>query len=139
MVIIILFTLVIIAVGNMVTMSSFSTSLSNNITMFTRYMSALSDDLKRYRTITWLMDYWKDNAADLVTEDGRMDDKGNIDDILKALSEKESADITPEEASSLSPEDQKRFPKPMIQTELYLERKGLKLYCPKSILKIRRI
>ncbi len=137
--IIILFTLVIIAVGNMVTMSSFSTSLSNNITMFTRYMSALSDDLKRYRTITWLMDYWKDNAADLVTEDGRMDDKGNIDDILKALSEKESADITPEEASSLSPEDQKRFPKPMIQTELYLERKGLKLYCPKSILKIRRI
>ena len=109
LVIIFLFTIVIIAVGNMVTMSSFSTSLSGNISMFNSYMSTLADDLGRYRSITWLMDYWKDNAGTLVTEDGRMDAGGNIDDILEALSEKEASDITPEEASSLSAADQKRF------------------------------
>ena len=108
-VIIVLFTIVIIAVGNMVTMSSFSTSLSNNVTMFTRYMTALSDDLGRYRSLTWLMDYWKENADTLVSEDERMDDKGNIDDILKALSVNEAADVTPEGAASLSLEDQRRF------------------------------
>ena len=109
LVIIALFTIVIIAVGNMVTMSSFSTSLSNNITLFTNHMSTLSGELESYRSITWLMDYWKDNAASLVTEDGRMEAKGNIDHILKALSEEDAEDITAEEASSLSPEDQRRF------------------------------
>ncbi len=109
LVIIVLFTIVIIAVGNMVTMSSFSTSLTNNLTMFTNYMSELSDDISKFKTITWLMDYWKENADTLVTEDGKMDEKGNIDDILKTFSKKEAADITPEEISSLSPEDQKRF------------------------------
>ena len=109
LVIIALFTIVIIAVGNMVTMSSFSTSLSNNIPLFTNHMSTLSGELESYRSITWLMDYWKDNAASLVTEDGRMEAKGNIDHILKALSEEDAEDITAEEASSLSPEDQRRF------------------------------
>ncbi|MBR2186920.1 MAG: SpoIIE family protein phosphatase [Lachnospiraceae bacterium] len=109
LVIIILFSVVIIAVGNMVTMSSFSTSLSNNVTMFIDYMSDLSDDLEEYRSITWLMDYWRENADTLVTKDERMDEKGNIDDILESLSEEDVEDITAEEASSLSPKDQRRF------------------------------
>ena len=99
--IIILFSVVIIAVGNMVTMSSFSTSLSNNITMFINYMSDLSDDLEEYGSITWLMDYWRENANTLVTKDERMDEKGNIDDILgeerlESLLSEVSPEDTPE-------------------------------------------
>ncbi len=45
-VIIILFTLMTIAVGNMITMSSFSTALNSNMEMFEYYMDSLGGQFK---------------------------------------------------------------------------------------------
>ncbi len=108
-IIIVLFTLVTIAVGNMVTMSSFSTSLSSNITLFEYYLEMLIDNIEEYQAFYWLLDYWRDNASDLVAEGIGSKDPGEIDDILKKLSKKTVNEVTPEDAASLSPEDQKRF------------------------------
>lgn len=47
-VIVVLFTLMIIAVGNMITMSSFSTALDSNMDMFNYYLETLGDNLNEY-------------------------------------------------------------------------------------------
>ena len=64
-IIIALFTLVTIAVGNMVTMASFSTALESNMTIFTSLMEYIIEDMESYESMPWLMKYWKENAGTL--------------------------------------------------------------------------
>ncbi|MCR4589486.1 MAG: PP2C family protein-serine/threonine phosphatase [Lachnospiraceae bacterium] len=109
LVIVVLFTLVIIAVGNMITMSSFSTALSSNITMFQYYMDNLSDNLEEYRSLTWLMDYWRDNSDELMEDPQIFNDLDYVDDLLLLFSKDSVDEVTKEEVESLSPEEQKRF------------------------------
>lgn len=85
-VIVILFTLMTIAVGNMITMSSFSTALDSNMSMFTFYLETLGDNLNEYQSLSWLMDYWKANSEALVTEEDQIKRVDNIDEILKKFS-----------------------------------------------------
>ncbi|WP_051688498.1 PP2C family protein-serine/threonine phosphatase [Butyrivibrio sp. AE2032] len=108
-VIIILFTLMTIAVGNMITMSAFSTSLNSNMKMFEKYMDSLGDNLNEYKSLTWLMDYWKANSESMITEDDMIKKVDDIDEILDKLSKKRGADILPEEAESLTSEEQLDF------------------------------
>ena len=108
-VIIILFTLITLEVGNMVTMASFSTALSGNINMFGEYLGALSDELDDYKAVTWFIDYWRDNTEELVKDKAALQNRQGIGDILKKLSRESIRDITAEDAESLSKEEQKRF------------------------------
>ena len=108
-VIIILFTLITLAVGNMVTMASFSTALSGNISMFGDYLNALSDELDDYKATTWFIDYWRDNTEELVKDKAALQKRERIGDILKKLSRESVRDVTAEDAESLSEEEQKRF------------------------------
>ncbi len=108
-IIIVLFALVTMAVGNMVTMASFSTALSTNMTMFENYMDTLASYMDEYRSLTWLMDYWKDNAESLQEDELLLSGKVDIDDILDDLSKETAKDITEKEAGSLPAEDQRRF------------------------------
>ncbi len=85
-VIVILLTLMTIAVGNMITMSSFSTALDSNMSMFTFYLETLGDNLNEYQSLSWLMDYWKANSEALVTEEDQIKRVDNIDGILKKFS-----------------------------------------------------
>ena len=107
--IIILFTLVTIAVGNMVTMASFSTALHANMYLFEYYMEGLEDVMGEYKAMTWLLDYWKGNADEWVRDRTAYEEAEPIDDILSRLSKKRAEGITQEEAEALSAEDQKRF------------------------------
>ena len=106
-VIIVLFSFLVIAVGNMITMSSFSTALSGNLSMFEIYMNNLGDDFKEYKAITSLMDYWYENGNDLVTEDSTLVDNDDAGTVLAKLSKKELYEVTDEEFETLSPEDKK--------------------------------
>ena len=108
-IIIVLFTIVTLEVGNMVTMASFSTALSTNMTMFENYMDTIASNMGNYKALTWLMDYWRDNADDLLEDESVFKKKDNIDDILDKLSKETAMDITATEADSLPAEDQKRF------------------------------
>ncbi len=108
-VIIILFTLITLAVGNMVTMASFSTALSGNMSMFQDYLSALSDELDDYKAATWFIDYWRDNTAELLKDKSALQKRERIGDILKKLSRESVREVTAEDAESLSKEEQKRF------------------------------
>ncbi len=108
-VIIILFTLMTIAVGNMITMSSFSTALNSNMEMFEHYMDTLGENLNEYKSLSWLMDYWKANSASMISEDGMIKKVDNIDEILEKLGANRGADILPEQAMGLTPEQQLDF------------------------------
>ncbi len=108
-VIIILFTFMTIAVGNMITMASFSTALNSNMEIFEYIMDTLGDNLNEYKSLSWLMDYWKTNAASMVTDDGKTKTVDNIDDILEKLSVDRGADILSEDADSLTPKEQLNF------------------------------
>lgn len=108
-VIIILFTLMTIAVGNMITMSSFSTALNSNMEMFEAYMNSLGDNLKDYKSLSWLMDYWKANSEAMLNEDGKVKKVDDIDEILKKFSVRRGADVLPEQAERLTSEEQLDF------------------------------
>ena len=107
--IIVLFTLVTMAVGNMVTMASFSTALHANMFLFEYYMEGLEDVMGEYKAMTWLLDYWKGNVDEWVRERTVYEEAEPIDDILSRLSKKRAEGVTQEEAEALSAEDQKRF------------------------------
>ncbi|MBO6137496.1 MAG: PP2C family protein-serine/threonine phosphatase [Lachnospiraceae bacterium] len=107
--IIVLFTLVTIAVGNMVTMASFSTALNANLYLYEYYMGNLEDIMGEYKALSWLMDYWKGYADNWAKEETVYKEAQAIDDILTRLSKKSARDVTPEEAAALPEEDQKRF------------------------------
>ncbi len=108
-IIIVLFTLVTIAVGNMVTMSSFSTALSSNMALFSIYMENLGDTVEAYKTMNWLIDYWRDNSKTLIKKGIGKESDDDIDDILKQLSRVYPKDVTEEDITKLSPEQQERF------------------------------
>ncbi len=108
-IIIVLFTLVTVAVGNMITMASFSTALSSNMTSFVYIMENMIDNMDDYRSLPWLMDYWKDNADLPFSEGGTDDLSDEIDGILKKLSKEDVRDVTSRETESLSEEEQKIF------------------------------
>ncbi len=108
-IIIVLFTLVTVAVGNMITMASFSTALSSNMTSFVYIMENLIDDMDDYRSLPWLVDYWKDNAGLPFSEGGADDLSDEIDGILKKLSKEDVKKVTSRETESLSEEEQKIF------------------------------
>lgn len=108
-VIVILFALMTIAVGNMITMSSFSTALDSNMDMFTFYLESMGDNLNEYKSLSWLMDYWKANSQDMITEEGRIKKVDNIEEILEKLSKSRGADVTIEEAKGLDPSEQLEF------------------------------
>ncbi|MBQ7615180.1 MAG: PP2C family protein-serine/threonine phosphatase [Butyrivibrio sp.] len=107
LVITLLFSLLVVAVGNMITMSAFSTALSGNLSMFEIYMQTVADEFGYYDCISAMMDYWHDNADYLVTEDKTLVNNADTDAILKSLSKKKIEDITDEEFCALSPENQK--------------------------------
>ena len=109
LIIIILFTIVTLAVSNMVTMASFSTALSGYMYMFADYMENLADGVKEYESLTWLMDYWLDNSDELIKDGIGTVTPDPIDDILEDFSKSSAKEVTGEESASLSPEDQKRF------------------------------
>ncbi len=67
------------------------------------------DSLSEYKSLSWLMDYWKANSASMITEDGRIKKVDNIDEILEELSANRGADILPEQAEGLAPEQQLDF------------------------------
>ena len=108
-VMIVLFTLLTLAVGNMITMSAFSTSLDGNVSMFTYYISTLSDRLEEYKSLTWLMDYWKDNVEELLTDDNQFIETGDIKDVLKKLSRDNTLDVTEEDIGLLTEDEKKTF------------------------------
>ena len=108
-VMIVLFTLLTLAVGNMITMSAFSTSLDSNVSMFDHYMLTLADRIGEYKSLTWLMDYWKENAKELVTEDDRLVETGDLQDVLNKLSKSTSLEVTGEELDSLTDDEKKTF------------------------------
>ncbi len=110
-VITILFTLVVFSVKNMITMASFSTSLTNKITSFDICCDYLADVLIEYKSLPWLLDYWKGNA-DAIKNDERS--SLTLDDIqpqLTRLGHAMPTEVTVEEAMSMSPEDQLLFAK----------------------------
>ena len=103
------FMLMTIAVGNMITMSSFSTSLSGNMESFEYLMLTLGDNLTSYKTMSWLMDYWKEHADEMVTEDDQLVETDSMLPILSNFSKNSASDVTVEEVESLFPEDQFTF------------------------------
>ena len=108
-IIIVLFTLVTIGVGNMVTMASFSTSLGSNMTIFSSIMEYIIESMKEYESLPWLLDYWTDNAETLFSTENGPAPEGDVNDILKRLSKTTPEEITVEEAKKLSPEEQREF------------------------------
>ncbi len=108
-IIIVLFTLVTVAVGNMITMASFSTALSSNMTTFVYIMENLIDGMDDYRSLSWLVNYWKENTDLPFTEDNSEALADDIEEILKKLSKEDPRDVTLREAESLSEEEQKTF------------------------------
>ena len=117
---IILFTLVTVAVGNMVTMASFSTSLGNNMTIFKSMMEYIIESMKEYESLPWLMDYWKENAGTLFSTENGPAPEGDVNDILDHLSKTTPEEVAVEEAKKLSPEEQKEF-----AARCYLDIKGI--------------
>ncbi len=108
-IIILLFTAVTLAVGNMITMSSFSTSLSGNMTMFTYSLETLIENMEDHASLPWLIDYWAEHADTLFADNNKTAKSVNIRNILNKLSRDTAYDVTPEEAASLSPEEQEAF------------------------------
>lgn len=110
-VIVVLFAIFTIAIGNMVRMASFSTALSCNIDLFDDSLETISDVVSSYQSITWLMDYWSDNVDQLSKEGISTRKPENIDDLLATFSKDYPEELTDDEVTALSPEDQKRFAK----------------------------
>ena len=104
-VMLILFTIVTIIVGNMITMTSFSSVLSERILDGAKANSIYSD-MFDYESIEWLTDYWINNSDTLFTNGPGQDDlKGIVYDLGKVS----ATDVTDTEADRLSPEDQRAF------------------------------
>ncbi|MCR5402446.1 MAG: PP2C family protein-serine/threonine phosphatase, partial [Butyrivibrio sp.] len=71
--------------------------------------STLADRLDEYQSLTWLMDYWKDNAKELVTDDYQFVENGDMKDVMKKLSRDQASDVTEEDIGALTEDEKKTF------------------------------
>lgn len=104
-VIILLFFLMSSATRNMLTISAFSTSLSNIYFTNRKNMETFPDYLETYKSLTWLIDRWMEDSGEIVS-DKDPDEAGWLQTRMDKLAEEHGfggfEEITPECAASLT-------------------------------------
>lgn len=110
-VIVALFSVMTLLVGNMITMSSFSTSLTNLAEIQLAYADEMNERITGYPAHAWLLHYWMDHANDLFDGNDMSYDADLVEDIPERFGKFRPEQLTEEEILSLTPEEQREIAK----------------------------